>query len=269
MPLNRRLDVFLKKTFNDDVLTLSAALAYFSALAMAPIIIILMSLLSFLNKDLQSELKLQTLKVIGNDAQSVLDAVINNTTNSPNLSLFAGWVGIFLLAVSGSVVFAQLHSTLNKIFMVNVKKIKNGVKTKLFNIVSKRLFSVIVLLLFVLFLIASLVFSTFITHILSHLNENLINFMTAIINIVMFSFLFSILFKWIPDREIKFIDSFKAGAVTAVFFLIGKMFISMYISHLAINSAYGAAGSLVAMLIWIYYSALIFLLGAEFLESFL
>lgn len=265
-----RLRPYFLKISKDDILTQSAALAYFAILALAPLIVILLSVLSFLSLNLQELLKQQTLKIIGVEAAQVLEAIINSANNRPDLSLIAGWVAVFLLAVSGSVVFAQLHSVLNIIFKADAAPYKKLKLTDyLISIISRRLYSVLMLFVFVMFSIISLLFTGFFSYILSDVEGLFIDALAMLINISIYALLFSIIYKWIPDRNIHFSKSFLGGIVTALLFVAGKSFAIVYVAKVAMSSAYGAAGSLVALLVWIYYSAFVFFLGAEFLEVFL
>lgn len=265
--VRNRIWKYIEKISSDDIVVQSAALAYFSMLAMVPIFIIVLSLLSLLNSDLQEQLKIQALHIAGSDIYNILILIIQSAHKRPDLSVLAGWVAIVLLAASGSVVFAHMHASLNKIFKVKKTELGGaGLIPQLKNIIVRRLFSVIILLSFIVFFIVSLIVSQILMNMWGSAKGFIVDFVTVFFNIAGFSIFFSIIYKWIPDRDIRFSKSFPAGVLAAIIFIVGKSLITVYIMQLAIRSAYGAIGSLVLLLIWIYYSIFVFFLGAEYLE---
>lgn len=270
----KKAEVFADKVSSDDVFTQAAALAYYTALSMAPLMILMISFLSFLNIDLQEQLLQQVQGLIGAEAGSVLQSILESANNRPDLSVAAGWIGAIILALSASVVFAQLQSSLNLIFKVDPDekhqhRFAREDRGVVWSFVLRRLLSVGILLAFIFIAIVSLTISASLSYLLNYYQFFGIQVVSEIVNLIVFAGLFFLIYKWIPDRRVKTSNSALAGIITAVLFVIGKALIGNYLGQAAIGSAYGAAGSLIVLLAWIYYSALVFFLGAEFSAFFL
>lgn len=262
---------FIEKIERDDLFTHAAALSYSTALGLAPMVILLMTFFSFLRFDLQAQFLNETRSLIGIEASKVFESIITGAKNRPDLSVAAGWVGVIILAFSASIVFIQLQSTLNTIFGANV--IQESQKNSKFHIVKKfflrRLFSIGILLTLIFISIVSLSISAVLSYFMDSYDFPGIQFASAVVNLVVYSLLFGLLYKWMPDRSVRRNHSWLAGFFTAVMFVLGKSAIGTYIGQAAVGSAYGAAGSLIVLLVWIYYSALVFFMGAELSSFFL
>ncbi len=256
----------LKKTSRDDIMTLAAALALYTAFALAPLTILLITFLGTLELNLQNQLIDQVRILMGTEAAKIFETVVKGATDRPDLRTIAGWTSAITLVVSASVIFAQIQYSLNRIFETHHKKINPQSETWYADarkFALQRLFTFGLVLVFVLVSIVSLVASSALSFILSNQSNWLAGVASAAINIFVFSILFASIFKWIPERSIHFATVFKGGIVTAILFVLGKSIIGIYIGRAAVGSAYGAAGSLVVLLFWAYYSSLIVFVGAE------
>lgn len=257
---------FIKDLFGKigqhDVLTQSAALAFYTAFSLAPLLILLVSSLSTLNLNLQEEFLFQVQGLVGSQAAEILQVIINGAKDRSDLNHFASIAGFITLLLSASAIFAQLQSSLNIIFNSPPKNPNLSWLQLIYHYVLHRLVSFGVVLTFVFISITSLVVSTTLS---IWLNDDQIfgQFLNTFISLIVFSLLFAAIFKWMPDRKIEKRSAFQGGLITSILFVIGKGLIGLYLGRAAVGSAYGAAGSFIVLLVWVYYSSLIVFLGAE------
>jgi membrane protein len=258
----------LKQAFTDfsedEILTRASSLAYYSALAMAPLMVLLVWILSIISPELQTALVENVQSLVGQEGGRVIAAVISGAEKRPDLSSFSGWIGFAGLLFSASVIFGQLQSTLNLVFDAEVKQTEKqtlfqSVKVLLFS----RLFSIGMLMTFVFIATVSLLLSSVMAYLFRGVESGLLQAVIMAGNFVIFSILFALIFKAMPDRKIDYKAAFIGGAITSILFAVGKMGISYYLARASVGSAYGAAGSFAVLLVWLYYSAVIFYLGAE------
>ena len=248
-----------------DLMTLAAALAFYSALALSPLIILLISFLGSLNLGLQQELILQVHDLVGVDAASFIESIIMSTADKPSLIAKADAWGLIVVLFSGSVIFAQLQASLNTIF----ESTEEGVVYSrwwysIADYVIRRLVCIGVMVAFVAISVASIAGSAFLTFLANPDTKDWITVIHHVLTFAVYSFVFALVFKWMPDRKVSWSATLQGGAFTALLFVLGKVLIGFYLTSAAVGSAYGAAGSFVVLLAWIYYSSLILLLGAEF-----
>lgn len=263
--MKKKIEQFIEKVFKDDLFSQAAAIAFYVTFALPPLLILLLTFLSTMNLSLQTQLREQISSLMGNDAALVLDMIIANVNKREALGSHIDIVGFVVLFFSASMIFAQLQSSLNIIFGVN-----NQSKAQTYidhgrEFVMRRLVCFGMVLTFVFILIVSLVVSAalsiFVTpslKILGELVQNLANF-------IIFTFLFAAIFKWMPDKAAGISNraALWGGGLTAFLFAIGKFLIGMYLGQSAVGSVYGATGSLAVLLVWVYYSSMILLFGAE------
>lgn len=253
-----------EKFEKDDIFTLSAALALYTAFSLAPLVILLISFLSSLNLDLQVQLVKQVEDLIGKEAANVLSAIIEKASEREELHTLGGWIGSLTLFFSASVIFAHLQSSLNKIFESPVVSHKNQHwSAELRHFIAKRLMSFGIVLTFIFISIISLMLSSVLSLVIANEGGLLGEILYIVASFVLFSILFSAIFKWIPDRTIETRVALRAGLLTGILFMVGKTLIGLYLGRTAVGSAYGAAGSIIVLLFWVYYSSLIIFLGAE------
>lgn len=269
--MTEKMQRFFDKIERDDLFTQAAALSYSTALSLAPIIILLISFFSFMRFDLQTEFLNETKELIGPEASKVFESIINGAKNRPDLSVAAGWAGTLFLVFSATIVFIQLQTALNIIFGAPLRRDHH--KPSNWHLIKKfllrRLISIGVLLVLLFVSIISLSITAIFSYLVEHYDFYGVQLIAEFINLVIYSVLFGMLYKWMPDRSVRRNHSWLSGLFTAVMFILGKAAIGAYIGRAAIGSAYGAAGSLIVFLVWIYYSALVFFIGAEISSFFL
>jgi membrane protein len=174
-------------------------------------------------------------------------------------------VGIATLVFSATTVFISLQTSLNKIWGIKPKPERGIVKYLLDRLLSLAMVISIGFLLLVslVFDAVLVVFQNSLTKVLAGWALYLVTALNIVVSLGLITVIFAILFKVLPDAKIKWKDVWVGAIVTTVFFALGKYLIGFYLGNSSVNSAYGAAGSLVIILIWVYYSTVIFLFGAE------
>lgn len=263
-PLKRAIVHFI----DDDALTYAAALAFYTALSFAPLLVVLFACLSlFLGDAAQQELVAQIGSVAGQSAADIAQAVLDSGEARPKLSSFAGIAGGIALLVSATGVFAQLQAFLNSIWGVKASP-RNGV----WDWVRKRVLSLGMIIALGFLLLVSLGVSASIQLVLSAFGITdraglLWVLLDNALSIGIFFIVFAGVFRFLPDVRIRWSDVWRGAALTAVLFALGKWGIGKYLGVSSVGSAYGAAGSLVLLLVWVYYSAIIVFFGAEMTEA--
>lgn len=268
----KSLWTILKNTvqgFSDDKITrLSAALSYVTIFSFAPFILVIINIGAFFAQDVEGKLFGQLSSLLGNDVAKGLQEVVHNAEVADK-SLLTTIIGIGVILFSATTVFASIQESLNTIWGIKPKPKKGWLK-----LIKNRLlsFSVIIALGFILLVTMSL------SSIIGLLNERLMAYypdVTVILfqvigialNIVFTSLVFLLIFKMLPDAKIKFRDVAIGAFITTLLFLIGQYAISIYLSSSNIASLYGAAASILLLLVWVYYSATIVYIGAEFTKA--
>jgi len=246
-----------------DTLELAAALAFYTALSLAPLIIVLLWLLGQLRAGSEAHLLAQVEQLIGVQGREVTQAVIDSTTRKPGVASVAGIVSLGTFAFGASGVFSQLQHSLNTIWNVEAKP-GLGVRAWL----RKRLLSFSMLGLAAFLLLVSLVASAAVAAIAQWAPEGvLLQTATLVVSTLVYAALFGAVFKLLPDVRMAWRDVVLGALLTAVLFTVGKTFIGLYVAHYSVGSSYGAAGSLVVVLVWVYFSSAIVLFGAELTEA--
>lgn len=260
----------LSKTFsawNDhDAPRLGAALAFYTILSLAPLIILVIAIaaLIFGHTSAQNQLLGQVESMIGPQGSEAVKGMIEHA-QQPGTGLFASLVGLFTLLFGASGVFGELRSALNKMWDV-----KPDIDSGIWWTVKQRFFSFGIVLAVGFLLLVSLVISAGLAVLGKFFQEFLpmpefalgvINFVVSLAGIIV---LFALIFRYVPETVIAWKNIWIGATATALLFTIGKFLIGLYLGKAAVGSAYGAAGSLVVIIVWVYYSAMIFLFGAEF-----
>jgi len=264
-----------KETFNgfidDNALKLSAALSYYTIFSLPPLLIIIIALSGiFFGADaVNGEVFGQIKGLVGNSAALQIQDTLKNLKLS-NSNIFATIAGVIILFIGASGVFAEIQDSINYIWGLKAKP-KRGFIKFLYNRIMS--FSMIASVGFLL--MVSLIVNTII-EILSKrlatwfLHDTILLFyvINTIIVFIIIALLFSIIFKTLPDGKIALRDCIIGASFTSFLFMIGKFAIGFYLGKYNIISAYGAAGSVILILAWVYYSAIILYFGAEFTKVF-
>ena len=266
---------YLKQVFSefveDDVLKYSASLAYYTIFSIAPVIIVIISVCGVLfgKEAIQNQLYGQINELVGSSAATQIQATIKNI-HLTGSNIFATTVGIIVLLIGATGIFGEVQDSLNKIWGLRLKKRKIWWKLILNRLLS---FSLIICLGFVMMvslLLNALVsaFGNFLARYFSEFSVIFIQITDNVLTFVITTFLFSLMFKVLPDAKIKWKDVFIGGLITAVFFTLGKLAIGYYLGSSNIATIYGAAGSVMIVMVWVYYSSIILYLGAEFTKVY-
>lgn len=250
--------------FNDEIMTRSAALAFYTSLGFAPLMVLIIVILGLLGINLQSELIHEVHLMMGPEAGKLLRSIITTANSRPDLSTTRGMLSTLGLLISATFIFVQLQDTLNLIFNLKPQnEDRPWGMAMIKDYLSTWLLSLIMMFTFILLLITSLLISTTLEIMDAGKSYWYLKFMNYVISLGLFTALFTFILKWLPDHNIYWRSACSGGFITAFLFLIGKAFIGLYLANSAVGSAYGAAGSLLVTLVWVYYSFLVVFFGAE------
>jgi membrane protein len=256
-----------KKYIEDRGPRLGAALAFYTALSLSPLLLAIVAIagMVFGQEAARGELVGELHDVVGPEGATVIEQLVAKSASTTD-GVVAGIIALVVLVFGASGVFAELQSALNTIWQVpGRKKVEGGIWT----IVRQRLWSFSLVCGAAFLLLTSLVVSA----ILSAINSKIAGWipgMGLLVQVINFfltfgllTLLFAMIFKWLPDTDLAWADVWLGAAVTAGLFSVGKYLIGLYLGQAAVGSAYGAAGAFVILLAWIYWSSQILLFGAE------
>jgi membrane protein len=254
----------------DEALSRGAAIAFYTVTSLAPVLLIVIAIagLAFGRDAAQNAIIGQLSDLIGPQAAEVLQSAVASASGASS-GLIATIVGIMTLMITASGVFGEMQSTLNAIW----KAEPTGLTT-VSRLIRARAASLGLVGALGFLLMVSLVVSAALTAFGSHLNSVLplgqltLPALHFAVSLLLISALFAAIYKVLPDRHLEWRDVVVGGVVTAILFNIGKSLIGWYIGSSAVASSYGAAGALIVLLLWVYYSIQIFLLGAEFTKIY-
>lgn len=253
-----------------DTLTLGAALSYYTGFSLIPIIIIVASIAGSIlgQQTVQNEIKLLLENFLGEKGAQELQDIIR-ATYLPAHNVFYTVVTVLLLLIGATSVFSQIHTSLNLIW-----NIKGNFKQPLLSFFVQRIFSLAMIvslsfLLLVSFIVHAglAVFSEFLNARLPHTSMIILNAAEFLASYGFTTLLFAMVFKYMSDAKPRWGIVLPGALFTAVLFLIGKYLMGIYLSNFNIDSNYGAAGSMVLLLIWVFYSSQIVFFGAEFTHA--
>ena len=252
--------------WNDNAQRLGAAVAYYSLFAIAPVLLVAVSVagLIFGAEAVRGELSAQIQGLVGPDAAQAVEALLQGASK-PATSTIAMVVGVVTMVLAAAGAFLELRSALNTIFRVPPSPI-GGFRSFWFS--RLRSFGLVIAIGFLLLV------SLAVSAALAALHEWLTAFgllipvvlqaFSFVLSLTVSAFLFGLMFKVLPDVSFRNRDVVLGALVTATLFAVGKFLIGLYLGRTAASSSYGAAGSVVILLLWVYYSSQIVLIGAEF-----
>jgi membrane protein len=256
---------------SDNGLKLSASLAYYTVFSIAPLLILIISVagLVFGHDAATNRLQPEIEHYVGKQAAAQIQEMLKSLELSGKSGI-AVVVSVITLLVGASSIFLEIQDSLNIIWRVKAKPKRGWVKMLQNRFLS---FSLIISLGFLL--LASLAINIVITALSAQITRFLPSVTKLIIQginlgltLIVISTLFGIIFKFLPDVKIKWKDVRSGAIFTAILFMLGQYLISLYIGYTAQGSTYGAAGSLIVILVWIYYTAAILYIGAEFTQVY-
>jgi membrane protein len=265
----------LKEAFlewqEDRASLLAAALAYYTVFSITPLLVIAIAIAGavFGQDAARGEILQQINSLVGKQGAQAIETALANA-NQPQLGSIASIISVIVLLIGASGVFAQLQEALNTVWNVKAKPEKQG----FWEFIRKRLLSFGMVLAIGFLLLVSLILSAMLSGI-SKLDINLLPGFTPLWQLLNFlisfgfiSLLFALIYKYLPDVKIRWKDVWVGAIITALLFTIGKSLIGLYLGQGSLGSTYGAAGSLIVFLAWVFYSAQILLFGAEFTQVY-
>lgn len=267
----------LKDTFKgfseDDVPTMAAALSYYTVFSLPPLLVLLLTLVGAVldPQDIQGTIEAQMRDAMGAQGANQVHTILANADRPGAGGLVPTILSVVALLLGATGVFGQLQAALNKAWGVAPDPAKGGIKAML----AKRVFGVGMVLGLAFILLVSLVVSAMLAAFGEQLGRFLPSGLSAPVleainfvgSLAVISLLFAAIFKVLPDAEITWRDVIVGAVVTALLFVAGKFALGLYLGRSNPGEAFGAAGALALMLVWIYYSSMIVLLGAEFTQA--
>ncbi|WP_298649338.1 YihY/virulence factor BrkB family protein [uncultured Proteiniphilum sp.] len=258
----------IKGFTNDGVTKLSASLAYATIFALVPFLTFIVTFGAWFEQDITSQLYGTMNELMGTEVTTQVQAIIRNASESDSSTL-ARLISLGVMIFGATTIFAEMQTSLNTIWGIKPKPKKGWLHYLRNRVLS---FSIILVLGFLLLITLS------VSTLINSLRQQLIDYfpdITAllfqvigvVINIIVVSSLFILIFKILPDAKIKFKDVTVGAIVTTVLFLLGQFAISIYLGTRNTTSVYGAAAFLIILLTWIYYSSIIVYIGAEFTKA--
>lgn len=265
----------VKETFtifmNVRGLKFSASLAYYTIFSLAPLLVLTISVAAiFFGQDAAEGKVFEEINaLVGNNAAAQIQEMLKNVQLEGDNTL-ALTVGIATLLLGATTVFADMQHSINKIWEIKPKPKRGWLKLIKDRLLSSSLILSLGFLLIVSLIINGLlmVFTDYINRLLSDIAVYVSMVMEALINFIVISVLFGVIFKFLPDVRIRWKDVRAGAFFTAVLFMTGRFLIGFYIQTTGQGSAYGAAGSVIVLLVWIYYTAAILYIGASFTRAY-
>jgi len=252
----------------DEALSRGAAIAFYAVTSLAPVLLIVIAIagLVFGREAAQDAVNGQFSELMGKQTAEVLQSVIASAS-AKSSGIVAAILGIAMLIATASGVFGEMQAALNKIWKTPSRE------TTLSRLIRARVTSLGLVAALGFLLVVSLVVSAGLTAFANYLNRlpvgtSLLSGLNFSVSLLLFAVLFGAIYKMLPDRTLQWRDVIIGALMTSLLFNIGKSLIGWYIGSSAVASSYGAAGGLIVLLLWIYYSAQIFLFGAEFTKTY-
>ena len=258
---------FFAKLSRDDIFNMSASLSFYTALSLAPLLILTITFVSFMGPGFSERLIEEIQQLVGGQAAEAISMITKSANSKIEVRNLAGTFGVLTLLISAGGVFGELRASLNKIFDVPPIDYEKAAQESFFKssstFLKQKVFNVGMVLTFVFISIVSLVISSVLSVILNGAKAVLGQTINFSVSLLIFSILFASIYYFLPQKRIKVRVAVVSGITTAFLFSIGKTLIGLYIGQSAVGSAYGAAGSMIVLLTWVYYSSAIIFISAE------
>lgn len=259
----------VKEFQQDNAMTLGAALAYYAIFSIAPLLVIAVGVAGLVlsQQGAQQQVAQQLQSTIGPRAAGVVQSMMASQTRSGSLT--ATIVGVVVLLIGASSMFSQIKASLNQIWNVRPKAGRG-----IWGLALDRLLSLLMVIGIGILLMASMLLTTFISAFYRMISQVIplpgfaAQAINLLVSLVVVALLFALIFKVLPDVRIRWRNVWAGAFFTAVLFLAGEYLLSLYLGRRGTTSPYGAAGSVVLVLMWVYYSSLILFFGAEFTQVY-
>lgn len=254
----------LAEWLNDNAPRLGASLAFYTLLSLAPGIIIIVAVAAFAygQEAAQGQLTWQVRDFVGAGAAQTIQEMIKGASG-PGKGVIATVLGLSTLAFGASSVFVELHDALNMIWGIPLYHERTN-KAAAIRFIRDRFYSCAMVMGAGFLLLASLILSTRIAGVALHVPR----VTTFVVTFLLIAALFAVAYKTVPDVSLKWSDVVLGAAITSLLFMLGKQAIELYFAKNSLRSTYGTAGSPLVVLLWMYYSALLFYWGAEFTKVY-
>jgi membrane protein len=252
---------------------LGASLAFYTLLSIAPLLLVLVSVVGLVlgHPAAQSAIVSQVQAVVGSEGAAAAQALLEGSRNTTH-GIIATVFGVLTLLFGASGVLIELRDALNTIWEVPTPAL-SGLKM-VSSFIKERLFSFALVLAVGFILVVSLAVSAWVAALgawsasILPAHEVILHFLNFVLSFVIITGLFSAIYRFLPDVRIEWRDVVLGGAITSALFSVGKLALGIYLGKASFASTYGAASSIVVLIVWVYYSAQIFFLGAEFTKTF-
>jgi membrane protein len=259
-----------KNWFAHDSMAESAALAYYTVFSLAPVLLVVVTIAGvvFGADAVRGRIVSQFGGLMGREQAEMVQTMLQKSQEQQSKGLAAA-IGLITLIVGATAVFSQLQASLNRIWGVQPKP---GHFFKDF--IRKRLMSFAIVIAIGFLLLVSLVVSAAVEGLQNYVAERMagealwMEWANALLSFALFTLLFAMIYRILPDAKIPWRDVWLGAFVTALLFVLGKWAIGLYLGRTAVTSMFGAAGSLIVLLLWVYYASFIVLMGAEFTYAF-
>ena len=266
----------LKRTFKefgeDECPRMAASMSYFTVFSLPPLMVLILIVVGvFVDpSDMQGRIQAQIGALIGTDGARQINEMIIAANRPENRGLLPTLLGIFALLFGATGAFGELQSALNRAWEVKPDPRRGGIKTFL----GKRILSLGMVLTIAFLLLVSMVLSAAISAfgdvlggLMGGISGPLVQAIQVVLSLGVITALFALIFKVLPDAEVAWRDVWMGAAFTTALFVAGKYLIGFYLATSDPGSSFGTAGALAVIMVWIYYSAMIVFLGAEFTEA--
>lgn len=255
----------------DKVSRLAAALSYYTIFSLPGLLLIVVAVAGFFlgQESVRQDLLSQVATLVGEQGAEAMDTMLSNAGWDRNAGIMAIVIGVATVIVAATGAFTQLQEAMNTVW-----EVRPAPSAGIGQTVRKRFLSFSLILGIAFLLLVSLVISTALAGLGNYLEGMfpaarwLMQVVNLIISYAVITVLFALMYMYLPDADVAWKDVFVGAALTTFLFVIGKFALGFYLGRSSAASAYGAAGSLVLLLLWIYYSAQIFLFGAEFTQVY-
>lgn len=256
---------------DDQPFALAAALSYYTLFSLAPLLTIAIAMAGFFfgQEAAQNQVVQTTEGLVGRESAQAIQEMIRNASQKPGAGVLSTILGVIALLFGAGGVVGQLQTSLNQIWGVAPKP-GQGV----WGFIRQRFISFAMVLSIGFLLLVSLVVSAVLAGLTTWLSGLLGGMavvghvLDIVVSFVFVTLLFALIYKFLPDAKIQWRDVWVGAALTSILFTAGKFLIGLYLGSSGVTSVYGAAGSLITILLWVYYSSLIFFLGAEFTQVY-
>ena len=260
----------ISEWIDDKAPRLGASLAFYTLLSLAPLLVVIVAVAAFAfgEKAAQGQLIWEIQDLVGAEGAKTIQGLVQ-AAYKPGTGALATFFSIVTLAVGATSVVVELHDALNTIWHVAATT-GSGVVS----VIKQRFYSFALILGVGFLLLVSLVLSAWIAAMGRFLEsflplpESALHIGTSVLSFCVITFLFAAIYKLVPDVHLKWTDVIIGASVTSLVFTVGKLLIGLYLGKVSFGSTYGAAGSLVMVIVWVYYSAQLFFLGAEFTKVY-